>query len=178
MKYPKLHDEIEAYCMELKTDLKYNNNHVIRYIDHFESVNYQYLITENCNSGTLMYEILRRNHKPFQEEEVVEIIYQLILGVSPYHADGRILKNIVPDNILIDDCNVYKIGNYDRIMDTYSKYMAHIGMPEIWYPAPEKFKSELPVGPMVDIWDIGCLAHCLLFGIRHYNCVNLMYNSN
>lgn len=167
----KYMDDIEAYCMQLRSDLSFSNNHTIKYIDHFETKHFLYLITDHQDSGTLLNEEVRREYKPFLEEEVIEIVYQILLGLTPYHAENRMLNIISSENIYIHK-GLYKIGHYDQLMDIYGKNFTRKSIP--LYAAPESFYGEKPIGPLVDVWCLGCLAHTLLFGNRHNDKVNTM----
>lgn len=76
--------------------------------EYFEDKWFFYIIFENLSSGNL-YDYLKK--KILNEEEIIEIFYNLLEVISYLHTRKIIHKLLNPSNILIHE-NKIKISNF------------------------------------------------------------------
>ena len=102
--------------------------------------------------------ILMKSYEPkqLQENQIKEIIYQTLLGLSFMHKYGFFHRDIKPENILITEEKV-KIADFGlareiRSIPPYTEYVS-----TRYYRAPECILKSTNYNSPVDIWALGCV---------------------
>ena len=102
--------------------------------------------------------ILMKSYEPkqLQENQIKEIIYQTLLGLSFMHKYGFFHRDIKPENILITGEKV-KIADFGlareiRSIPPYTEYVS-----TRYYRAPECILKSTNYNSPVDIWALGCV---------------------
>ena len=102
--------------------------------------------------------ILMKSYEPktLPENQIKEIIYQTLLGLSYMHKYGFFHRDIKPENILITGEEV-KIADFGlareiRSIPPYTEYVS-----TRYYRAPECILKSTNYNSPIDIWALGCV---------------------
>ncbi|CAD8070342.1 unnamed protein product [Paramecium sonneborni] len=100
-----------------------------------------------------------RKEKKLYEKQIIDIIYQVLKGVSFLHQNGIIHRDIKPENILLQNgiVKLADLGICVKAIET-NQYCGTPG-----YMAPEIVEN-LKYTNKVDCYSIGVLLHELMFG--------------
>ncbi|XP_018591070.2 striated muscle preferentially expressed protein kinase-like isoform X2 [Scleropages formosus] len=124
---------------------------------------YLVLISECCSGKELLYSLVDRFR--YSEDDVVNYIAQILLGLDYLHCRRILHLDIKPDNIMVTYNNVIKIidfGSAQNFNPLFLKqYSRRQGTPE--FMPPEMVKGDV-VGPPADIWSVGVLTYIMLSG--------------
>lgn len=150
-----------------------SNGHpnVLTLVDHFETDNNLYLITELAKGGELFERIYSRGS--FYESDAANIVRQITSGVAHLHSYGIVHRDLKPENVLFkttSDRSNLLICDFglSKMMDEEKLriLMTTCGTPS--YMAPEIFSKD-GHGKPVDIWAIGVIAFFLLCGYTPFD---------
>lgn len=140
---------------EVKSLRKIKHENVMRLLQVFRENDHLYLVTEFYPDGSLLKTI--QNHsKPFTEDEVRNVIFQLLEGLAFVHRQGFFHRDIKPENLLWSG-KVLKIADFGLAREIRSRppYTEYISTR--WYRAPEiVYRSDFYNSP-VDIWAVGTI---------------------
>ncbi|CAD8158655.1 unnamed protein product [Paramecium octaurelia] len=100
-----------------------------------------------------------RKEKKLQEKQIIDIIYQVLKGVSFLHQNGIIHRDIKPENILLQN-GIVKLADLGICVKA-AETNQYCGTPG--YMAPE-IMDKKKYNNKVDCFSIGVLLHELLFG--------------
>ena len=105
-----------------------------------------------------LFELIRDNKKPFDENKSLLLIYQLLRALAYMHSKNLFHRDIKPENCMINE-NTFELkladfGSTRQISDksNFTEYVA-----TRWYRAPECILTAGAYGPEVDIWAVGCV---------------------
>ncbi|OMJ73906.1 hypothetical protein SteCoe_27286 [Stentor coeruleus] len=156
----------QAFLKEVSILKKLKHSKIVNFFESFEDKRHYYIVTELCEGDTL-YNRLRRAGK-FSEKIVLEIMQQVLEGVSYIHSQNVVHRDIKLENILFVSPDRFdlKIADFGN-----SSTFSHIKKPQglcgtLHYLAPEVHKKEYD--EKVDIWSCGILAYMLLTGRSPY----------
>eukprot|EP01084_Bolivina_argentea_P026347 48988_1 len=127
----------------------------------YEDRNYIYLILDFLSGGELYAKIEELGEL---EEVEAQRITKQILSAIKYMQDHMIAHlDLKPDNILFDNNNNVKLIDFgEAIIKNKQKINIKCGTP--FYMAPEIIR-EIPYDPFpADMWSIGVIIFCMLFG--------------
>lgn len=167
IKKKHIYDETRKnqFLMEIKVHRIMTHQHIVRFIDCFDTDDDICLLMEYCNSGTLD-DYIRERPKGINEDSARRLIKQILHAVNYMHTHSIIHRDIKPSNIFIvtDEhhrmklklgdfgfCRAGEEKNSDVVCGT-PNYMA----PEIIEDGDYFFES--------DIWSVGILMYTLLVG--------------
>ncbi len=167
---------------EIEILTKLDSPHIVKCYHFFNNGDKYYILMEYMDNGDLKgYINAHQNMKtPINEDELVQIFYQCMSGLSYVHQNKLIHRDIKPANIFLTNDKVYKIGDFGvsairkpiqnnsstpttpiTPTNNMEKESIMIGTP--LYMSPEIFKQE-PYGSKVDIYSMGCT----FFELCHY----------
>jgi cyclin-dependent kinase 8/11 len=94
------------------------------------------------------------------------VTYQLLNGLAHLHENGVLHRDIKPDNVLLTQRGVVKIGDfglariYREALDTMLRN--NLVVVTLWYRAPELLLGTHHYGCAIDVWAVGCILAELL----------------
>ena len=103
----------------------------------------------------------------YEKSQIKLILYQLIKGLEYFHNNNVLHRDIKPQNILLNNKGVVKIGDFglSRIFSETIKNKKYTNrVVTRWYRAPELFLGDIEYGPGIDIWSLGCVFWEMLTG--------------
>ena len=109
---------------------------------------------------------------PLSHEEVVSFTVQILEGLAQLHAEGIVVQDLKPGNVLMDERNQLVLSDFGlaAILTTTlmssqsSSTMAGGGTPA--YKAPEQYDEDRfgKISPKTDMWALGCVITEMLTG--------------
>lgn len=159
------HCEKKYVINEIKILASHNSNNLLTYFGVFQNDYSIYIITEYATKGDL-YQIIKKHkarNTTFTSSEIWNNFIGICLGLQHLHKNNIIHRDIKCANILIDNNNNIKLGDFGiiKIMPTYMAYaQTQIGTP--YYMAPEIYKNQR-YSEKCDIWSLGCVLYEMMF---------------
>ena len=128
-----------------------------------------FMVLEMCKKGVIMDVSLFgiESQHMYTIEEVRNFFRDLILGVEYLHAQGIVHRDIKPDNILLTENNVLKIGDFgvsemfEKDNDRFGKDL--VGSPAFTAPETLIVQNKDVSGRAGDIWACGVTLYALSF---------------
>ena len=179
--------------ISILNQLKHEN--IIKLYDIRHTENHYYMIMEYCNGGSLLQCLKRYKelyHRPFTEEIVQYLMYQIVSAVKYIHSKRIIHRDLKLDNILVNfkTPNDYKTINLlsaqIKIIDFGFSTMKEdmngtaVGSPLTMDPLLlKKYNSNRPetkdiyYDEKADIWSLGSLCYQMLLGNNPFNAYNM-----
>ena len=138
---------------------------IVHLLDHLETLDYIFIITEYIEGGTLGH-YLKKNKFNFTEQQAANMIYQIASGIKYLHTYGIVHRDLKPDNIMItqpNDLGALKIMDFglSKIVSSQEKMVDGYGT--LSYVAPEVL-LRAPYNKKVDIWSLGIILFYILCG--------------
>nr|ABO65213.1 phosphoenolpyruvate carboxylase kinase [Kalanchoe pinnata] len=157
-------DSIDREC--LIKEPKFNqivagSPYIVELHDVFEDSDHLHLILEFCGYQTLYEQILAGT---FSEKEAAAVMEQLVQAVAHCHRRGIAHRDIKPDNVLFDDRNRLKLGDFGSAewFGNGETMSGLVGTP--YYVAPEVVSGR-EYTEKVDVWSCGVILYIMLAGI-------------
>ncbi|KAJ3025373.1 UNVERIFIED_CONTAM: hypothetical protein HDU68_007222 [Siphonaria sp. JEL0065] len=101
--------------------------------------------------------IKERDGRPFLEEEVKNMTFQLLSGLAHMHKHGFFHRDLKPENLLMSG-NIVKIADFGLARETrslppYTEYVS-----TRWYRAPEVLLKTHNYSSPIDMWAVGTIV--------------------
>jgi serine/threonine protein kinase len=88
------------------------SSNVLQYYSAWQEEGYFYTLTELCSGGNLKNLLEQLDDPPVLPEEAIwYVVKQVATGLDQLHTKGLVHMDIKPDNILISDTGVLKLGD-------------------------------------------------------------------
>jgi serine/threonine protein kinase len=140
---------------------KLQHPHIAEIYDAVEEEEYNYIVMEYVDGGTLEQFCLPESLLPV--EQVVEMVFKCSRALDYAHEQGVTHRDIKPENILFAGGTDVKISDFGAAL-TGSGEMTHvadIGSPA--YMSPQQIKGH-PLDHRTDIFSLGVVLYKLLTG--------------
>lgn len=147
----------EAFQSELSTQRKATETRLPYFVemkDAFSNEEYEYVVLEYCEGGTLT-DYYKKNKLTI--DQILEIIYQVSIGVEYLHRIGITHRDLKLDNIL-------KKGKHYKIADfgfATEKSILATCLGTGYYMSPELVKEE-EYDRRVDVWAVNTMLYKML----------------
>ncbi|GLH03286.1 Eukaryotic translation initiation factor 2-alpha kinase [Gryllus bimaculatus] len=134
---------------------------IIEYYTSFIEDETLSIVMEYAAGGTLGA-FLRGRNKALEEEDVLNLFCQILLGLEHVHSKDIVHRDLTTDNIfLTKNYKMIKIGDFgiSKILASKSKANTVVGTP--CYMSPELCQGR-PYNNKSDIWALGCVLYEML----------------
>ena len=148
---------------EMKILSVLSHPNILKAFEIFEDEFYDYIVMEKPDNGDLFNYICKKGRLSMDESSL--IFYQLINGISYLHKNKIAHRDMKPENILITEDLIIKIGDFGLSKYFKSKnvkFKTNCGSP--CYSAPEILRGNLYHPIPADIWGIGIILYCMVCG--------------
>ena len=162
-----VYDELEMLqCLK--------HDHIVRFVDWFESRDKYYIVTELATGGELFDRICEQGK--FTERDASQTIKQVLEAVNYLHGKNVVHRDLKPENLLyltkapdsdlvLADFGIAKmLDNKDEVLTTMAGSFG--------YAAPEVMLKR-GHGKPVDMWSMGVITYTLLCGYSPFRSENL-----
>jgi len=155
------HDDI---LKEINAGRILNHRNVAKFVDHFSTSEYEFLVFERIYGSDLFHIIEKRNFIPFNERDVRNIFKQILKAIKHSHDSGIVHRDIKLENILMDTTTakvtVIDFGLCDIVPRGQSsqKFCGSLD-----YVAPEVVSKRNYDGFLADVYSLGIVLYTLLF---------------
>lgn len=113
-----------------------------------------------------VYEIIKKRRGPFQVQQTLRLIYQLLNALKHIHSMNIIHRDVKPENCLINPGKMeLKLGDFGSSRDVsegtrpLTEYIS-----TRWYRPPECLLTHGVYDSGIDMWAVGCILYELLTG--------------
>ncbi|RKP18020.1 Pkinase-domain-containing protein, partial [Rozella allomycis CSF55] len=141
---------------------KLNNEHIIKYIESFESPDAFYIITEYFPDATDLFQYV--DEHPHMEEYVASSIFkQIVEAVKHCHDNQIVHRDLKEENILIDAKGNIKLIDFGSATFCPPAHKFNIFFGTMEYASPEILTGKPYLGYENDIWALGIILYALLY---------------
>ena len=154
---PKIY---ELMLSEIKILKECNNENIVRFYEHFEENDNQYIVMEYCDGGDLEEHLESQPKERISEPLAISYLKQLLNGFKELHKNKAMHRDFKLENILMND-GILKIA--DLGFSKQGAEMAKTTLGTRGFMAPEIMKYQ-DYSNKVDIWSLGVCLYRMLFG--------------
>ena len=143
---------------------------VVRLLDHFENVEYIFIVMEYISGGSLR-EYFEKNKYNFTEKRCAEVMFQIGMGIDYLHKYGIVHRDLKPDNIMMtskENMSQIKIMDFGLSKIMSPTEAAADGFGTLIFVAPEVLIRK-PYNKQIDIWSMGVILYYMLTGILPFD---------
>ncbi len=157
--------DIELVKGELDIMMMCQHPNIVKLLDHFENMDYIFIIMEYLSGGDLGSFFEKKKCK-LSETLMSNIMFQICSGLEYLHRYGIVHRDLKPENIMLQspsDNPVIKIMDFglSKIMGPQEKTADGYGT--LTYVAPEVLVRQ-PYNKQIDIWSLGVMIYYGLTG--------------
>ena len=150
---------------EIRFQREFEHPNIVRLYDYFFEDQSLVLVLELCTQGNLFRFINGSVRLP--RDKVKQIFFQVCLGLREIHSRGIVLRDIKPENVLIDSNDRVKLCDFGWACsideDPYNRARAGT----LAYMAPETLQA-LPQKTPSDVWALGIFLYEIHFNIEPF----------
>ena len=157
-------DAIAGFNREIRLQAKLDCPYLVRAYDAGYDKVY-YLVTEYVPGMDLRR--LIKAQGPLPQEQAARIIMQAALGLEYAHQQGMVHRDVKPGNILVTPDGLAKVSDVGlagftaNLMDD-PRAGKIVGTAD--YLSPEHIRTPLKVGPVSDVYSLGCTLYYAVCG--------------
>jgi serine/threonine-protein kinase len=162
-------DFVELFIHEARAAAKLNHPNIVQVYDVKRHNEYYYFSMEFVSGGSVQ-EILNRQKK-ISADQSVQMILEAAKGLDYAHKKGIVHRDVKPDNLMISETGMIKIGDMGLARGLEEKVgpeeeTSVIGTPH--YIAPEQVLGR-PADFRSDIYSLGATAYRMLAGVTPFS---------
>ncbi len=155
----------ESFRHEIRTQAGLDSPYLVRAFDAGNDRKVHYLVTEYVPGQDLRR--LIKNNGPLSMNDAALIISQAALGLQYAHDLGIVHRDVKPGNILVTPDGHAKVSDiglasWTMSLETDPRAGKLVGTAD--YLAPEQIRDPLHVGPLSDIYSLGCTLYYTVTG--------------
>ena len=141
--------------LEIRIHKSLNHANIVKLIDFFTDDTNLYIVLEMCSRGTLLKLMGRRQ---LDDYEIMKLFRQTVLAVFSMHNSKIIMRDIKPENILLDYRQNIKLCDFGWSAHVGDKDLCKLKAGTFEYMSPECLKNDLQSFPS-DVWALGVLLY-------------------
>lgn len=159
------HESRDSFRREIRLQAGLDNPYVVRAFDAGRDGNVHYLVTEYV-PGTDLRRLVRTRGRLSMGEAAL-IISQAAIGLQYAHDLGLVHRDIKPGNILVTPEGHAKLSDiglaaWSTGLEDDPRSGKIVGTAD--YLAPEQVRDPMSVGPLSDIYSLGCTLYYTVTG--------------
>jgi eukaryotic-like serine/threonine-protein kinase len=157
-------EAIAGFNREIRLQAKLDCPYLVRAYDAGQDGVF-YLVTEYVPGMDLRR--LIRAKGPLPQEQAARIVMQAALGLEYAHGQGMVHRDVKPGNILVTPEGIAKVSDVGlaaftaNLMDD-PRAGKIVGTAD--YLSPEQIRTPLQVGPVSDVYSLGCTLYYAVCG--------------
>lgn len=141
--------------LEIQIHKSLNHANIVKLIDFFTDDTNLYIVQEMCSRGTLLKLMGRRQ---LDDYEIMKLFRQTVLAVFSMHNSKIIMRDIKPENILLDYQQNIKLCDFGWSAHVGDEDLCKLKAGTFEYMSPECLKNDLQSFPS-DVWALGVLLY-------------------
>ncbi len=156
---------LEGFAREIRLQAKLDCSYLVRAYDAGQDGKVHYLVTEYVPGMDLRR--LIRAKGPLPQEQAASIIMQAAYGLEYAHQQGMVHRDVKPGNILVTPDGIAKVSDVGLAAFTANlvddpRAGKIVGTAD--YLSPEQIRTPLAVGPVSDVYSLGCTLYYAVCG--------------
>ena len=160
----------QYFLSEIELLKKLDHPNIVKYYKSFREDDKFYIIMEYFDNGDLedYIEVLKNDNQINKKEEIWNIFYQCISGLSYLHSKGVIHRDIKPPNIFMTKNKIIKLGDFGvsaiiggikGMTKIHKLKYTQVGTP--LYMAPEILANK-QYKENIDVFSMGCVFYKII----------------
>lgn len=155
----------DSFIREIRLQAGLDNPYVVRAFDAGKEGNVHYLVTEYV-PGTDLRRLIK-NNGPLSMDQAAMIISQAAQGLQYAHDLGLVHRDVKPGNILVTPEGHAKVSDiglaaWSMALEDDPRAGKIVGTAD--YLSPEEIRNPRVVGPLSDIYSLGCTLYYAVTG--------------
>jgi serine/threonine protein kinase len=158
-------ETIAGFMREIRLQARLDCPHLVRAYDAGQDGSVHYLVTEYVPGMDLRKLVKTRGR--LRQDQASSIIMQAALGLNYAHEQGMVHRDVKPGNILVTPDSIAKVSDvglagFTRNLSDDPRAGKIVGTPD--FLSPEQYKTPLNVGPVSDVYSLGCTLYYSVTG--------------
>ena len=153
-----------AFQREIRMLARLDHEHLVRALDAGHDGKVYYLVTELVPGLDLRRQVLK--HGKLDEIRAASVISQAAVGLAYAHSQGLVHRDVKPANLLVTPeghVKVLDLGLAGSVIEGESARLGRV-VGTMDYMAPEQIRTPDTVGPLADVYALGCTLYFTLTG--------------
>ena len=156
---------LDGFAREIRLQAKLDCSYLVRAYDAGQDGTTHYLVTEFVPGMDLRRLIKAKG--PLPQEQAASIIMQAAYGLEYAHQKGMVHRDVKPGNILVTPDGMAKVSDVGLAAFTANliddpRAGKIVGTAD--YLSPEQIRTPLLVGPVSDVYSLGCTLYYTVCG--------------
>ena len=156
---------LDGFAREIRLQAKLDCSYLVRAYDAGQDGTTHYLVTEFVPGMDLRRLIKAKG--PLPQEQAASIIMQAAYGLEYAHQQGMVHRDVKPGNILVTPDGMAKVSDVGLAAFTANliddpRAGKIVGTAD--YLSPEQIRTPLLVGPVSDVYSLGCTLYYTVCG--------------
>jgi serine/threonine protein kinase len=153
-----------AFQREIRMLARLDHENLVRALDAGHDGKVYYLVTELIPGLDLRRQVLK--HGKLDEARAASVISQAAQGLAYAHAHGLVHRDVKPANLLVTPEGAVKVLDLGLAGSEIEGESARLGrvVGTMDYIAPEQIRTPDAVGPLADVYSLGCTLYFALTG--------------
>jgi serine/threonine-protein kinase len=159
---------VQRFISEAKTLAKMSHQNIVNIYDAGTDQNIHYMVMDYVDGISM--DRLIKNGKPMPVVDVLNIMFQICLGLAYAHEKGIIHRDIKPSNLLVNNSGEIKISDFGtarRIESETALTQTGELIGTVFYFSPEQAQNKV-ITPKSDIYSLGIVLYELLTAARPF----------
>ena len=157
---------LDGFAREIRLQAKLDCSYLVRAYDAGQDGTTHYLVTEYV-PGMDLRRLIKANKGPLPQEQAASIIMQAAYGLEYAHQQGMVHRDVKPGNILVTPDGMAKVSDVGLAAFTANliddpRAGKIVGTAD--YLSPEQIRTPLLVGPVSDVYSLGCTLYYTVCG--------------